>query len=198
MAEAGDALYVSFLGTKNPADLLTNLDLKRVPFLPSAPAAAAHRCACAPGTACRALLPAPHCCWLGAISVGGATHRAALTGAAARNMAVHMTRERTTKPWTFLRRRGYLKRVDGLPIRQLYSLAAAQGKRLVLTGHSLGGGVAVLAALRLLAELPPSLHDTVRVIGFATPPVGNAQLAAAVRAQGWDRNIVSYTLPEDW
>lgn len=135
MAEADDAIYVSFLGTKFGSDMLTNLDLKRVALL-DAPGAAAHR--------------------------------------------------------------GYLRRVDALPISQLFALAAAQGKRLVLTGHSMCGAVAVLAALRLLSRLPPELHSSVKAIGFATPPLGNAALAAAVRARGWKCNIISYTLPEDW
>ena len=75
---------------------------------------------------------------------------------------------------------------------------AAKGKRLVFTGHSLGGGIACLAAIRLLSMLPPPLHGSVSAIGFATPPLGNQALAEAVRARGWDSQILSYTLPEDW
>eukprot|EP00887_Chlorella_sp_A99_P008199 scaffold12.g8199.t1 len=96
------------------------------------------------------------------------------------------------RPW------GYLRRVDGLPLVQLHRLAAARGQRLVFTGHSLGGAVAVLATLRLLSQLPPSQHASVQAIGFAVPPVGGAGLAAAVQAQQWEERLLSYYLPEDW
>lgn len=93
---------------------------------------------------------------------------------------------------------GYLRRAEGIPLEQLYQLAAVQGKRLVLTGHSLGGAVAALCALRLLGKLPVALHSTVACVGFATPPIGNQELAEAVERMGWEDRIRNYMLPEDW
>jgi hypothetical protein len=63
------------------------------------------------------------------------------------------------------------------------------------TGHSLGGAVATLCTIRLLSTLPKHLHHTVACIGFATPPVGNARLAEAVEAAGWEDCITNYALP---
>ena len=62
-------------------------------------------------------------------------------------------------------------------------------------GHSLGGAVATLSAIRLLSMLPKYLHSTVACIGFATPPVGNQALADAVELAGWDECITNYVLP---
>lgn len=50
---------------------------------------------------------------------------------------------------------GFLKRANSaaVSISELHAVAAAAGKRLVLTGHSLGGAVAVLTTVRLLRSL---------------------------------------------
>ncbi len=73
-----------------------------------------------------------------------------------------------------------------------------RGKRLILTGHSLGGAVATLCTVRLLDALPRDLHSTMSCIGFAVPPVGNARLAEAAAAAGWQHRITNYVLPEDF
>lgn len=62
-------------------------------------------------------------------------------------------------------------------------------------GHSLGGAVASLCALRLLDLLPQNLHHTVTAIGFASPAFGNAGLAAHVEAAGWAPRFTNYLLP---
>ncbi|KAL6780838.1 CGL69A [Auxenochlorella protothecoides x Auxenochlorella symbiontica] len=93
---------------------------------------------------------------------------------------------------------GYSGRASLIPIQQLFALAAVQGKRLVLAGHSMGGAVATLCALSLLRSLPLSAHGLVACVGFATPPLGNAQLAGLVTGEGWDSRIHNYLLPEDW
>ena len=62
-------------------------------------------------------------------------------------------------------------------------------------GHSLGGAVATLCAIRLLSQLPARLHHMVAAVGFATPPVGNSALAEEVAAASWADRIVNYTLP---
>lgn len=46
--------------------------------------------------------------------------------------------------------------------------------RIIITGHSLGGGLAVLAALSLSASLPPSERWRIRVHTFGAPSVGDA------------------------
>ena len=51
-------------------------------------------------------------------------------------------------------------------------------------GHSLGGAVATLCALRLLDALPTEAHAAVSAVAFAAPPVGNAALAEAAAAAG--------------
>lgn len=93
--------------------------------------------------------------------------------------------------------RGFLARARSIPIHQLYREARARGKRLVLCGHSLGGAVASLCAIRLLQHLPPNLHHTVSCYGFATPAVGNDALATTVVEQGWDARIRNYISPDD-
>lgn len=65
----------------------------------------------------------------------------------------------------------------------------------LLAGHSLGGAVAQLCAIRLLQQLPPSAHDNVSCIGFATPPVANQALADMASSNGWDRRLRNYLLP---
>ena len=65
----------------------------------------------------------------------------------------------------------------------------------IFAGHSLGGAVASLCALRLLEVLPEELHHTVTAIGFASPAFGNAQLAAHVEAVGWATHFTNYLLP---
>eukprot|EP00891_Asterochloris_glomerata_P007897 jgi/Astpho2/7897/fgenesh1_pg.00118_%23_12_t len=92
---------------------------------------------------------------------------------------------------------GFLRRARSIPIHSLYRHARRQGKRLVLTGHSLGGAVAQLCALDLLHSLPDEAPQHVACIGFAMPAVGNQALAALVHARGWERHLVNFLVPED-
>lgn len=94
--------------------------------------------------------------------------------------------------------KGFVARAAAVPAEQLWRLAAVRGKRLVFTGHSMGGAVAKLCALKLLTQLPATLHHTVSAVGFATPPLGNAAVAAAVAERGWDARLKNIMLPEDW
>lgn len=66
---------------------------------------------------------------------------------------------------------------------------------MLTAGHSLGGAVAQLCAIRLLRQLPEAAHSTVSVVGFATPPVANQALAAVSKLNGWDRRMRNYLLP---
>jgi hypothetical protein len=60
-------------------------------------------------------------------------------------------------------------------------LDEADGRRLHLTGHSKGGGMAPLAALLALAD--PQLRADVRVVTFAAPRAGDQDFAAAYNAR---------------
>jgi alpha-beta hydrolase superfamily lysophospholipase len=103
-------------------------------------------------------------------------------------------------------------------IAALHEAATVAGKRLVLTGHSLGGAVAVLTTVRLLRALasgaalhsssggghdtPPLLNSEaeplIRCISFATPAVANTQLLQEVTAAGWDQFITNIVMPGAW
>jgi hypothetical protein len=93
---------------------------------------------------------------------------------------------------------GYVARAVVVPAEQLWRLATARGKRLVFTGHSMGGAIAHLCTLRLLNQLPEDLHYTVRSIGFATPLLGEAAVAEAIAEKGWAKALKNYLVPEDW
>lgn len=137
MSEGPDAIYVAFLGTKKPLDLLASLNMKTAhAFLPLGPRVAVHK--------------------------------------------------------------GYLQRAAQIPSEEMYQLAAARGKRLVFTGHSMGGAIATICALHILSMLPTNLHSSVQAIGFATPPLGNAELESVVQSRGWTSQIKNILLPEDW
>ncbi|XP_038900212.1 uncharacterized protein LOC120087314 isoform X2 [Benincasa hispida] len=95
--------------------------------------------------------------------------------------------------------RGFLARANGIPALELYRLAQKKKQKLVLCGHSLGGAVAVLATLAILrgiaasSSLKESEKFQVKCITFSQPPVGNA----ALREKGWQHHFKSYCIPED-
>jgi alpha-beta hydrolase superfamily lysophospholipase len=110
-----------------------------------------------------------------------------------------------------------LKRANSaaVSISELHAAAAAAGKRLVLTGHSLGGAVAVLTTVRLLRSLTAEHASSsptaaaaglghlsnegrephVRCISFATPAMANSDLLQEVTAAGWDQYITNIVMP---
>lgn len=61
---------------------------------------------------------------------------------------------------------------------------------LLRAGHSLGGAVATLCAIRLLDALPEALHHTVTCVGFAVPPV-----RARTGLHDWEARKVSLPVP---
>ncbi|KAL2488244.1 lipase class 3 family protein [Forsythia ovata] len=97
--------------------------------------------------------------------------------------------------------RGFMNRAKGIPALELYRLAQKKKRKLVLCGHSLGGAVAVLATLAILRVMAVSLKENERVqvkcITFSQPPVGNAALRDYVNGKGWQHYFKTYCIPED-
>ncbi|KAM0935811.1 putative fungal lipase-like domain, P-loop containing nucleoside triphosphate hydrolase [Dioscorea sansibarensis] len=99
--------------------------------------------------------------------------------------------------------RGFLARAKGIPALELYKLAQKKNQKLVLCGHSLGGAVAVLATLAILRVLllSPLVKDhekvNIKCITFSQPPVGNAALRDYVHRKGWQHHFKTYCIPED-
>ncbi|GLT64825.1 hypothetical protein SLA2020_372940 [Shorea laevis] len=98
--------------------------------------------------------------------------------------------------------RGFLARAKGIPALELYRLAQKKKRKLVLCGHSLGGAVAALATLAILRVVAVSSSKEnekvqVKCITFSQPPVGNAALRDYVNNEGWQHYFKSYCIPED-
>ncbi|PKA66130.1 hypothetical protein AXF42_Ash018420 [Apostasia shenzhenica] len=99
--------------------------------------------------------------------------------------------------------RGFLARAKGIPALEIYRLAQKKNRNLVLCGHSLGGAVAALATLSILRILSSSStckeHAKIQVkcITFSQPAVGNAALKDYVHQKGWQNYFKSYCIPED-
>nr|GMD67009.1 uncharacterized protein LOC109162383 isoform X1 [Ipomoea batatas] len=97
--------------------------------------------------------------------------------------------------------RGFMARAKGIPALELYRLAQKKKRKLVLCGHSLGGAVAVLATLAILRVVAASSkeHEKVQVkcVTFSQPPVGNAALKDYVNSKGWQNYFKTYCIPED-
>ncbi|KAL5702941.1 hypothetical protein ACHQM5_028098 [Ranunculus cassubicifolius] len=99
--------------------------------------------------------------------------------------------------------RGFLARAKGIPALELYRLAQKKNQKLVLCGHSLGGAVAALATLAILrviaaSSLPKENNNVqVKCITFSQPPVGNAALRDYVHKKGWRHYFKTYCIPED-
>ena len=97
--------------------------------------------------------------------------------------------------------RGFAARARELraPVRAVWRHARKRGDRLVLCGHSLGGAVAALAAVTLLAEADEddAAGETLRCIAFASPPVGNSAMRRVLCQRGWDGAFTNVCVPED-
>ncbi|MBA0832175.1 hypothetical protein Goarm_016581 [Gossypium armourianum] len=98
---------------------------------------------------------------------------------------------------------GFLARAKGIPALELYRLAQKKKRKLVLCGHSLGGAVAALATLAILRVIAVSSSSKeservqVKCITFSQPAVGNAALRDYVNRKGWQHYFKSYCIPED-
>jgi hypothetical protein len=106
LAEGPGALYVAFIGTKQPRDLLADVNAVQAPLWEAAPA----------------------------------LHHSASSDAA-------------PPPRLPRCHAGFLARARAIPIVHLYDEARRRRRRLVLCGHSLGGAVAAVSAVRLLLAL---------------------------------------------
>ncbi|KAG5054590.1 hypothetical protein GLYMA_03G089000v4 [Glycine max] len=99
--------------------------------------------------------------------------------------------------------RGFMARAKGIPALELYRLAQKKKRKLVLCGHSLGGAVAALATLAILRVIAASSSSkdnenvSIKCITFSQPPVGNAALKDYVNRKGWQQYFKSYCIPED-
>ncbi len=87
-------------------------------------------------------------------------------------------------PWaTGKAHKGFLNYLDAVWDDLLKAIDArrTEGQSLWLTGHSLGGALAVLAAARLMAERPNTvIHG---IYTFGQPRIGNADLGAWINAR---------------
>ena len=146
---------MAFIGTKQPRDLLADVNAVQAPLWEAAAPAHGERSAAGGADPAAAARKLPRC------------------------------------------HRGFLARARAIPIVHLYDEARRRRRRLVLCGHSLGGAVAAVSAVRLLLALralPGERGGTaaddalpvLRVVSFAQPPVGDAALRHLVRSAGWE------------
>lgn len=179
VAETDAALYVAFQGTKHATDWLANLHFFHAPFWHPRADRGNRRL-----RARRDALPAVDDHDDSNMVTDVSDDASHGSGSADGRSRAHV---------------GFMRRAEQsvLSIRELHTAATAAGKRLVLTGHSLGGAVAALTTVQLLRQSAAPLVDDpqVRCISFATPAVANTSLLEEVTAAGWDRYITNIVLP---
>ncbi|KAK4440972.1 hypothetical protein Salat_0432100 [Sesamum alatum] len=176
LAEAGDTLFASFIGTKQYKDVMADANIFQ--------GAIFHDNAMADVSGYESAQPTSE------IDDGGN---------GLRHMETNPTETKfTPKPAVH---RGFMSRAKGIPALELYRLAQKKRRKLVLCGHSLGGAVAVLATLAILRVIAVTSKETERVqvkcITFSQPPVGNAALRDYVNGKGWQHYFRTYCIPED-
>ncbi|GFQ00133.1 hypothetical protein PHJA_002157300 [Phtheirospermum japonicum] len=176
LAEAGDTLFASFIGTKQYKDVMADANIFQ--------GAIFHDNAMA--------------------DVNGA-EQTELNSQVDNGENGSRHAERNPKQTNFAPKpavhRGFMARAKGIPALELYRLAQTKRRKLVLCGHSLGGAVAVLATLAILRVIAVASKETDRVqvkcITFSQPPVGNAALRDYVNGKGWQHHFKTYCIPED-
>jgi hypothetical protein len=173
LAEAGNTLFVSFIGTKQYKDLIADANFLQGPLFGDEDEA--HKIA----------EEEEHV-------ISGPRKGLGLNA--------DLRRKRKGKPAAH---RGFLARAKGIPATELYRLAQKKDCKLVLCGHSLGGAVAVLATIAILRASAassvsrPGNRVRVKCITFSQPPVGNAALRDYVHRKGWQQHFQTYCIPED-
>lgn len=187
LAESGDTLFASFIGTKHYKDMITDANILQGPLFREDVGADGQQ-----GNfdieATGNIQQNPP---VGPVILK--LEKQPASGKGKRRPAAH---------------RGFLARAKGIPAVELYRLAKKRDRRLVLCGHSLGGAVAVLATLailKVLGQLSSSSSSSskkeknvvVKCITFSQPPVGNAALRDYVYEKGWHGHFRTYCIPED-
>eukprot|EP01018_Ginkgo_biloba_P024883 Gb_21829 [translate_table: standard] len=188
LAEAGDTLFASFIGTKQYRDFVTdanilqgavfheNINDNNIPSEDSEEASNGNQ--------------------------RGASHSGSQLGSNPDRLPT-LQREAWKGGFKPAAHRGFLARAKGIPAVELYMLAQKRGQKLVLCGHSLGGAVSVLATLAILRAFPSSSllkegdRIQVKCITFSQPAVGNAALRDYVHRNGWQCHFRTYCIPED-
>ncbi|KAK9944624.1 hypothetical protein M0R45_010184 [Rubus argutus] len=179
LAEAGDTLFASFIGTKQYKDVMTDANILQGAIFHEDPVEDTE-----------------------GIETNKCNPPRKGNGENSFNPLESKTKQVNNKAKPAAHR-GFLARAKGIPALELYRLAQKKKRNLVLCGHSLGGAVAVLATLAILRVVAASSsskeNGTVRVkcITFSQPPVGNAALRDYVNREGWQHYFKSYCIPED-
>lgn len=179
LAEAGDTLFASFIGTKQYKDIVADVNIFQGAIFHEEDVESAHSIQSTETTRSH-----------GQQSSGDNSSKSL--------EEVLMQTKPTAKPAVH---RGFMSRAKGIPAWELYRLAQKKKRKLVLCGHSLGGAVATLATLAILRVFATSLkeHEKIQVkcITFSQPPVGNAALRDYVNRKGWQNYFKTYCIPED-
>ncbi|GKU85937.1 hypothetical protein SLEP1_g535 [Rubroshorea leprosula] len=180
LAEAGDTLFASFIGTKQYKDVMADANILQGDIFHEDVVEDFDRVEpteCNPG------------------------ERQKVNGENQLNSPEIKPKQIKDKPKPAAHR-GFLARAKGIPALELYRLAQKKKRKLVLCGHSLGGAVAALATLAILRVVAVSSSKEnekvlVKCITFSQPPVGNAALRDYVNNKGWQHYFKSYCIPED-
>ncbi|KAG0485855.1 hypothetical protein HPP92_009934 [Vanilla planifolia] len=181
LAEAGDTLFASFIGTKQYKDVITDANFFQ--------GAIFHEDSEADFEAIDAME-----------SDAVDSQKKVEENLGKHSKANNKKLKKNTKPAAH---RGFMARAKGIPALEIYRLAQKKNRKLVLCGHSLGGAVAALATLAILRGIASSSiskeQDKIQVkcITFSQPPVGNAALKDYVLQKGWQKYFKSYCIPED-
>lgn len=91
---------------------------------------------------------------------------------------------------------GFSERAATFPVHFLRR-QLERGRRIIVTGHSLGGAVATVVALRLLHEMTPSVAPRVRCITFGAPLIGDSDLRETVKKRNWASVFHHFIHPSD-
>ena len=89
-------------------------------------------------------------------------------------------------PWFGLFHRGFLKRIELVPLNKIINSDLVGDKELVFCGHSMGGAVSSIAALYAAAVKKgqdPSFDRKIRNLTFGSPLIGDKQLDNWIASQ---------------
>ncbi|XP_019263724.1 PREDICTED: uncharacterized protein LOC109241438 isoform X2 [Nicotiana attenuata] len=179
LAEAGDTLFASFIGTKQYKDVMADVNIFQGALFHEDAVEDIHG--------------------LESMESGQVdTQRSNIENHSKLLESKTKPTKLTPKPAAH---RGFMARAKGIPALELYRLAQKKKRKLVLCGHSLGGAVAVLSTLAILRVFAASSKENekvqVKCITFSQPPVGNAALREYVNGKGWQHYFKTYCIPED-